>query len=374
MEELELLIVNGNLIDAYSGLDGGYALGVANGRIAGIYPQQGILPKAKAYLDVQGSYISPGWIDVHAHTADLRAKIGISADKIGICQGVTTVVDAGSCGSTTFHDFEEYSIKQSKTRVLSWLNISSAGLYENTAELADLSKICPEETKDLIRQKSCIRGIKVRMSRSVVNGTNTEGLQIAKKVAREMKVPLFVHIGNLPPRLEEVLDLLDAGDIVTHVLHGKAGGCLDEEEKMRPEIMAAARRGVYFDLGHGSESFSFLRFKIARENGFYLDSISTDLYSRNYEFPVLSLACTMEKCMALGMSLREVLAAVTLKPALMLRMPLLGRLKVGAAADLTIFQLMTQPGTYYDAEGASIQGKQKFKICEVIRNGQVMVQ
>ena len=374
MEKLDLLIVNGWVLDAYNGLDGAYAVGISEGRIAGLYPSQGILPKAEAYLDAQGRSISPGWIDLHTHTAEQRAKIGIAADTIGISQGVTTVVDAGSCGSATFADFEEYSIKKSKTRVLSWLNISSAGLYEDTAELADLAKIHGEETKALIRQKSCIRGIKVRMSRSVVRETNTEGLQIAKKIARETNVPLFVHIGNLPPDLAEVLNLLDAGDIVTHVLHGKAGGCLTPEEKMLPELLAASRRGVYFDLGHGSESFSFLRFKIARENGFLLDSISTDLYSRNYEYPVRSLACTMEKCLALGMSLREVLASVTLKPALMLRLPLLGRLQIGAVADLTIFQLLPEIETYYDAEGASVQGKQKFKICEVIRNGQVMGQ
>lgn len=372
MKELDLLIVNGYLLDSYNGLDGLGAIGISQGYIAGIYPQQGILPKASRYLDAKGQYISAGWIDLHAHTADQRAKIGIAADTIGICQGVTTVVDAGSCGSATFDDFEEHSIKKSKTRVLSWLNISSAGLYENTAELADLTKIDEVNTKTLLQEKDCIRGIKVRMSRSVVQGTNTEGLQIAKKIAREVKVPLFVHIGNFPPDLAEVLNVLDHGDIVTHILHGKAGGCLTHEEKMLPELINASRRGVYFDLGHGAESFSFLRFKIARENGFCIDSISTDLYSRNYEFPVCSLACTMEKCMALGMDLKEVIAAVTLKPAIMLRMPFLGCLRPGAVADLTIFQLLPEQETYYDSEGSCIRGKQKFKICEVIRNGQVM--
>src|SRR5699024_6643244 len=67
--------------------------------------------------DAGGNYVSPGFIDMHVHVFENYAKIGINADKVGIKQGVTTVVDAGSTG---YKDFEQFKniINQSTTEIL----------------------------------------------------------------------------------------------------------------------------------------------------------------------------------------------------------------------------------------------------------------
>ena len=370
MEKLDLLLVGGHVIDSHMGRDGRYDVGIKDGRIAGLYPSGGILPAAEETMDVSGSYLSPGWIDLHVHVAD-GAVIGIDADTVGVQQGVTCIVDAGSTGSRTFPAFEENIINKAKTRVLAWLNISRAGLFDGLSELADLSAIDEAETLRLITENKAIRGIKVRMSGSVVNGTDVEGLRRAKVVAAKAGVPIFVHIGNQPPKLTDVLDLLGSGDVVTHIFHGKPGGCLNEREEILPQLQAALRRGVYIDLGHGTESCSFHRMRQARARGLMVDTISTDLYSRNYETPVRSLSHTMEKCMALGMTLHEVLAAVTARPAAILRMPQIGSLRVGAAADLTCFSAREEMREYVDAEGCRICGHRTLAVKAVVREGSV---
>lgn len=56
--------------------------------------------RAKRELDVEGKYISPGFIDMHTHCDNLREPKRKSAVNY-LFQGVTTVV-SGSCGSGTF--------------------------------------------------------------------------------------------------------------------------------------------------------------------------------------------------------------------------------------------------------------------------------
>lgn len=251
--------------------------------------------------------------------------------------------------------------------------ISNVGLYNGSSELADLDNIDEDDIARLISQKPAIRGIKVRMSHSVVQNTGTGGLLAAKKMSHKLQIPVFVHVGNQPPRLADILNLLDQGDVVTHIFHGKPGGCLDSREDILPELQNAINRGIYLDLGHGTESCSFSRFKQAREKGLCIDTISADLYSQNYSGPVYSLAHTMEKCMLMGMSLPEVLAAVTLKPSLVLRVPDIGKIKVGAEGDLTYFTIDDTEQVYSDSEGNKLMGKKQFHIHGVVRQGEIIV-
>ena len=371
MAQLDTLIINGHIIDTFAGLDGRYDIGIKEGRIAGIYPPDSIRPASDKIVDIAGNFITAGWIDLHVHAAVNRAVIGIDADTVGVKQGVTTIVDAGSSGCKSFHDFEQNVIKKANTRVLAWLNVSDQGLYDGLSELADLSLIDEKEILKLINATSAIRGLKVRMSRSAVRETDVEGLRQAKTIAAKAGVPVMVHIGNPPPKLSDVLDLLDTGDIVTHIFHGKPHGCLDAQENLLPELTAALRRGIILDLGHGSESFSFRRMQQARALGLGIDTISTDIYSRNYETPVKSLVHTMEKCLALGMTLQEVIASVTLKPALVINEPFLGRLKYGAVADLTIFSVKESTALYTDSEGCQLIGKQRLHVTLVIKEGSI---
>src|SRR5690625_7547300 len=50
-------------------------------------------------------YVSPGWIDIHAHAFPKYQPYCAYPDDIGYTTGVTTVVDAGSSGADDFNEF-----------------------------------------------------------------------------------------------------------------------------------------------------------------------------------------------------------------------------------------------------------------------------
>jgi dihydroorotase len=153
-------------------------------------------------------------------------------------------------------------------------------------------------------------------------------------------LPLMIHIGNTFPPLEEILAVTRAGDVITHCFHDRAGGVLDDQGRVRPEVREAVERGVYFDVGHGRGSFSFRIARQALAQELPPSTISSDLHSHNLYGPVFDLATTMTKFLHLGLSLPEIIAMTTQRPAQSVRMEgEIGTLKPGAAADVTLLEL-----------------------------------
>lgn len=362
------------MIDPSQNLNGRHDITIADGRIAAILtPEEGKAVEREAHeiLDAAECYVVPGLIDLHAHVFAKRTPLGVRADRVGVEQGVTTVVDAGSAGAWTFAQFQKEAVEPAETRVLAFLNIAGDGLCAGLSELSDISRLAPQETVTLIRQQPLIRGIKVRMSGSVVKQNGIAPLAIARQAAREAGCPLMVHIGNAPPALPEVLQLLDEGDVVTHAFHGKKGGILDESGQLIPAAEAALARGVLFDVGHGNSSFSFRTMHQAKALGIAPHTISTDIYRYNVDGPVFSLTHTMTKFLALGFSLYDIVAACTIAPASILGRPDLGTLRVGACADVTVLQVRSIPTTLTDAEQETIRSDSRLTVQHVITAGKV---
>ncbi|EGL13051.1 MULTISPECIES: amidohydrolase/deacetylase family metallohydrolase [unclassified Paenibacillus] len=370
----DLLIHGGTVIDPSTGISGAFDVAVSGGKITGVFKPGTAAIEAGQTLDASGSYVSPGFIDIHTHIYEGVPAMGVAPDRVGIDQGVTTVVDAGSSGAANFDDFVRRSIEPSKSRVYAWLNISAPGLVEGRSELADLTKLDPKEVLAVIdRNRDRIIGIKARMSGSVVKTSGIRPLQIAKDTAREAGLPVMVHIGNAPPQLGDVLDLLEAGDVVTHAFHGKAGGILSPDGGPIPQAVRALERGVLFDVGHGSSSFSFDTMVKAKELGIDPYSISTDLYLENLERgPVYSLALTMTKLLAMGYSLEQVVAWSTVAPAKAIqRENEIGTLREGAEADITVFRLVQEPVSLTDSEGKTVQYDQQLLPQYTLRAGAI---
>jgi dihydroorotase len=86
---------------------------------------------------------------------------------------------------------------------------------------------------------------------------------------------------------------------------------------------------VWFDVGHGAGSFSYAVAERALAQGFLPDSISTDLYADNIVAPVVSLLSTAEKFLKLGLTLEQVLARITSRPAQAIGTAELGTFAVG---------------------------------------------
>lgn len=316
-------------------------------------------------------YVSAGWIDAHVHCYANSPIYHDQPDSVGIATGVTTVIDAGSTGADDVDDF--YAItRQAVTDVYALLNISRVGLIAQN-ELANMNNIDAGAVRDaLTRHPDFIVGLKARMSSSVVGENGIAPLECAKAIQKESGgLPLMVHIGNNPPNLDDIAELLTSGDIITHCYNGKPNRILSPEGALRASVSRALARGVRLDVGHGSASFSFAVAKQAISLGILPHTISSDIYCRNrINGPVRSLAHVMSKFLAIGLSLPQVIACVTEHAAEALRLKQKGRLAVGYDADLTLFDLRRQPVLFTDAEQESLHAEQLLTPLAVIRAGQ----
>lgn len=308
---------------------------IEDGRIKKI--AKDINEEVDEYIDAHNNYVSAGFIDSHVHAYPI-GKYGMEVDKLGIDRYVSTVIDAGTSGSNNFLDFKNNHLDKAKTRTFVLLNLSKRGLEEGR-ELDDLNKLDIEGAKELIKQyPDIIVGLKARASKSAVGDMGIKPIEMTANLAHELNIPVFVHIGNMPPKLSDTLNLLNKEDIITHSFHGKSGGIIENNQIIK-EAIEAKERGVYFDLGHGEESFSFETYKKARELNFKLDSISSDLHKGNYDGPVYSLIECMNKILNLGEELHEVIDKVTRIPAQIFKLKELGEIKEGYLGDLIIFKL-----------------------------------
>lgn len=366
----EIIIKNGYVIDPQQDKIEIKEIAVRNGLL--IAPQESSSANV-TFIDAEGCYVSPGFIDMHVHIFTGHTKLGIDADLVGIEQGVTTVVDAGSAGYSDYAAFREKVVEPSQTKVLSFLNVARKGLTSGLSELANLEDLMSiEEAEEIFKKESSIVGLKARMSGSVVKNSGIKPLEHARMLADYLSVPIMVHIGNPPPDLQEIFPLLRKGDIVTHAFHGKKHGIMNAEGELIPEALDALKRGVLFDIGHGTSSLSYetlMKFRERYDNSF---TTSTDIYIKNYQSPVCSLMTTMTKLLELGIPLIEVVKSVTLGAANALGASDIGTLALGTEADITIFKIIKQRTILIDSEGVELEAKQILKPYMVLRNGKVV--
>ena len=308
--------------------------------------------------------VAPGFVDLHTHVfANPKADRGhLDADRIGVQQGVACVVDTGSAGAATVNAFAEQQ-KNKQTDVLAFCNIAREGLpgldggHASRPELCDLAG-----TVEALNDNNWLVGVKVLASNSHTGMFGLEAVKLARKAAALAGKPLMVHIGNAPPVIDDVLDLMRPGDIVTHTFHGKPGGILDHGDQILPAFRAALERGIHVDVGHGRSSFSFRTFEIAASAGVPLHSISSDLHLANIDRYVVSLARTMTKFRMLGLSLLDCIRAVTVAPS--------GA--IGRSIDencLTLLREVNEPISLEDAYGDVRQAETQIQTVGIVKNG-----
>lgn len=326
--------------------------------------------RGKRILDCSGVYVSSGWIDLHVHAFPEFDPYGDDMDEIGVKQGVTTIVDAGSCGADRIADLVA-SRDRAKTNLFAFLNISRIGL-KRVDELSNMEWIDEEKAVEAVKEyKDVIVGLKARMSKSVVRDSGIQPLRIARQISDKTALPLMVHIGSAPPSVEEVLPLLEKRDVITHYLNGKENNLFDHEGNPLQVLKDAVERGVHLDVGHGTASFSFKVAEAAKQHRIGLGTISTDIYRGNrLNGPVYSMANVLSKFLHLGYSLEEVIDAVTANAANWLGKPELGRIKVGDIANLTLFTVENEPVTLIDSEGDERLAKRRIETKGVVVNGE----
>lgn len=331
-------------------------IALQDGRIAAIGKMQG---NAQRERDLAGRYyLSAGWIDSHVHCYPKSPIYHDEADAIGVAHGVTTVVDAGSTGAEHIDDFYRLTCA-AQTQVYALINIARTGIVTQN-ELADMTQIDGEAVQQAVaRLPDFIVGLKARISSSVVGENGVQPLIKAKAIQQQTGgLPLMVHIGNNPPNLDQIADLLTTGDIITHCFNGKPNRILTPQGELKAAVKQAIARGVKLDVGHGSASFSFEVARAAIAQGILPDTISSDIYCRNrLAGPVHNLAHVMSKFFSVGMTLPQVIDCVTVNAAAGLRLQRKGQLKVGYDADLTVFSVKEETRPFIDSEGEQVAGE-----------------
>ncbi|MHC5373928.1 amidohydrolase/deacetylase family metallohydrolase [Enterococcus sp. LJL120] len=364
---LDLIIKNARNIQGEM-----FEIGVQAGKIATVAKEIREPALQELHLS-ENEYISAGWIDDHVHCYEKMQLYYDYPDEIGVTQGVTTVIDAGTTGAENIGDFAALA-KRSKTNVLALLNISKWGIVEQD-ELADLSKVQGALIDEALENyPDFIVGIKARMSKTVIGDNGLTPLQMAKKIQKEhAPLPLMVHIGSAPPELDEIFALLDQGDVVTHCFNGKANGIYDwQTGKIKDFAWETFKRGIIFDIGHGTDSFNFTVAKEAFQEGLKATSISTDIYIRNRKKgPVFNLATTMEKLRVVGYSWPEILEKVTVAPAKNFNLNSKGAITEGLDADFTIFKFVEAEKELIDSNGNQEITNEQIVPVKTVIGGQV---
>jgi dihydroorotase len=370
---MDLILKGGHVIDPSQGIDGIMDVGFANGRVAALAPS---LPgRAADERDVSGLIVSPGLIDLHTHVYWGGTSLGIDAEEFCRTSGVTTAVDTGSAGPGNFMGFRKHVIERSQVRILAYLHVSHAGIYGFSStvmvgESEDIRLMDPVTAAEVAdANRDCIVGIKVRVGRHASGDQGVAPLDIALQVAEETGLPLMAHIDEPPPSYEEVLARLRPGDVLTHAFRPFPNSPATAQGSVKPAVLAARKRGVLFDIGHGMGSFAFRTARAMLANGFAPDTISSDVHALCIDGPAFDQVTTMSKFLCLGMSLPEVIRASTVNAAFALKRPELGSLKPGSVGDATLLSVEEGKFDYADVVGERLQGRQRILSRGVVIGG-----
>jgi dihydroorotase len=372
----DLLLRGGHVVDAKNNLSAVRDVAIAGGKIAAV--ADSIDPsEALKTVDVKDLYVTPGLIDIHTHvyagTGERRSYAGDNAvypDGFTFRVGVTTVADAGGSGWRTFDDFKDRIIDRSKTRVLAFLNIVGNGMRGDKYEqnLADMEAA---PTGEKAKQHP---GLIVGIKTAHYAGPEWAPVERAVEAGTIANVPVMVDFGaNKPerPLAELVTKKLRPGDIYTHVYSGLRGE-QDPSGHVNAGMIEGRKRGVIFDVGHGGGSFLWRIAVPAMKEGFTPDSISTDLHIGSMNAGMKDMLNVMDKFLAMGMSIDDVIARSTWNPAREIKHEDLGHLSVGAGADVAVLRLERGHFGLVDMYGARMDSTQRL-VCELtIRDGRIV--
>ena len=375
-QKYDLLLKGGHLIDPRNRISAVRDVAIAGGKVAAVAARLDPADALKV-VDVSGLYVTPGLVDIHVHvyagTGERGSYAGdnsVYPDGFMLRSGVTTVADAGCAGWRNFEDFKQRIIDRSKTRVLAMLNIVGNGMRGGNFE-QDLSDMDARPTADMaLRHKGLVVGIKT----AHYNGPEWAPVERAVEAGTLAQLPVMVDFGaNRPerPLAELVTKKLRPGDIYTHVYSGLRNEQV-ESGRVNPALWEARKRGVIFDVGHGGGSFLWRIAVPAVKEGFLPDSISTDLHIGSMNSGMKDMLNVMDKFLAMGMSLGDVVVRSTANPAKAIQRPELGQIAVGAPADVAVLRVEKGKFRFPDPRGGSLDGTLRLSCEMTVRDGKVV--
>lgn len=373
--KLDILIKNGHVIDTKENVDSIKNIGVIGNKVVDVDAQT---DEAGYVIDADGCYVFPGLIDFHAHVYYKGSEYGINPDWM-LPTGVTSTVDAGTCGYANYEAFNETVRMKSDVRIKSFINMSCAGIYEYGIHPNYNPTLFKEKRLHQIKEKygDDILGLKIMFSDDIIGEYGMKPLLETIKIAERIgNMAVCVHTTDPASDSFEIAKVLRPGDIYCHCYSGKNKSIIDTNGKVYEDVKRAKERGVIFDAANGRMHFSFNVAEKAIDDNFLPDVISTDAvtqatnvwnYNRNLPF-------VMSKYLNMGLSLNTVVKCVTETPAKLMKMEgKIGTLKYGAFADVSIFKLESKKVIFDDiAQSGKLEGNMLLMPKMTIADGRVV--
>jgi len=373
----DLLLRGGHVIDAKNSLDAVMDVAIKDGRIARV--AKTLSPKdAIKTIDAKGLYVVPGLIDMHVHVyngtgekGSYAGDLSVPPDGFTFRAGVTTVVDAGCSGWRNFEDFKDRIIDRSKTRVLAMLNIVGSGMRGGRFE-QNTTDMDGEATAAMAAKYP---GVVVGIKTAHYNGNDWIAVDQAEIAGVKANVPVMVDFGGDRPA-RPLYDLLTKkfrpGDVYTHMYSG-----LRQEQDMKtlgPQkgMVEGRARGVWFDAGTGGGSFKWSLAIPFIKQGFKPDSLSTDLHVDSMNSSTKDMLNVGSKMMAIGLSLKEVVAEMTWHPARQIKHEELGNLSPGSVADIAVLSVANGKFGFTDMVNTRVTGTKKLVDELTIKGGKIV--
>lgn len=378
-----ILIKGGTVIDPKNNINQVMDIGIFEGKIKKV--AKDIDPKeARQVVDAKGMYVTPGLIDIHGHVFFgtepnhylSNGLVAVPPDGFTFRVGVTTIVDAGGAGWDSFSEFKNNVIFNSKTRVLSFLNIVGQGMRGGSWE-QDTADMDPNLAAGVaIKNRNDVVGFKV----AHFQGKDWKPVDNAVKAGKLANMPVMVDFGGSTPPLpleELFMKHLRPGDIYTHaytLLEGNVRETIVDEatQKVKPFAMEARKKGIIFDVGYGGASFNYSQAIPAMKAGFYPNTISTDLHTGSMNGSMKDMLSIMSKFYNMGMDLPSVIKASTWEPAQVIHREQLGHISEGAIADVAVFSMRKGNFGFYDKTGYKVTGKEKLECELTVMGGKIV--
>lgn len=369
-------ILQGGHVLAFGDTPGAIAdVAIADGRIAAIGTD--LSRPDDIVVDARGAIVLPALTDIHTHIYWGATSLGVRPELVAHRSATGTFVDAGSAGAGNFEGLKTFIFEPLPFHAFAFLNVSFPGIFGFSKRVM-VGECCDMR---LVDAESCIEaaqaypeqivGIKVRAGRKASGENGGAALEVALEVAERLNLPVMCHVDLDPPSIEEVLQRLRPGDIITHCCRPDPNAAT-ENGRVRDAVWRARESGVHFDIGHGMGGFSF---RVCREmlaEGFVPDLISSDIHSLSVNGPAYDLLTTINKMIALGVDQTTALAAGSANPAKVIGRPNLGRIAVGDEANVAVLKWRDEPWTFRDAAGEGLDVSTRL-VCDrlIVRGRQI---
>lgn len=373
MKKVDLIVKNAIVIDSQRDTLDKKDIVINNGIIEADIKENII---AEQEINAEGYFLSAGWVDSHVHVFDGGTEAGLHPDVNLIPMGITSVIDAGSCGFANWKIFKDNIVDKSILDIYYSLNVSPCGQVtgrypENIDPMYyDFDKLL----NILMKDKVHARGIKLRFGAEVISGEPEVLLDKVISLANRLNCSLTIHVTNPACNMNIIANKLRAGDIMCHVYHGTGDTILDQDRNIKSDILKARERGVFFDSADARTNHSYTVMKRAVECNFKPDIISTDLTNESvFGNMCWGLPIILSKWLNLGLSLSEVIKACTYTPAKVYKLNNeVGTLNNGAKANITIFKVINKNFKMANRLGESFEGEKMIVPYVTIIDGNIV--